>query len=75
MCDSNCCCCVPGKVMVIIGVVFSLIEVICAAVVNFHTFGFVLGLICFLGSAGFLLYLYKMSREDSNMSINEDEHS
>ena len=46
----------PGKIVAITAAVLALTEVIVAAVVNFHTFGFILGLLCLLASAGFLYY-------------------
>ena len=70
----NCCCCVPGKVMLIVAAVASLAEIICAAVYNFHTFGFVLGLLCMAGSVGFFIYLWKLSKSGDS-SIDENENS
>ena len=69
----NCCCCVPGRICVIIGVVLGLSEIILAAVVNFHTFGFLLGLLCMVGSAGFFFYLYKLAKSEEGGSMNDSQ--
>ena len=40
------CCCKINGIVVLIGLVAGLLELIAACVVNFHTFGFIAGLLC-----------------------------
>ena len=56
------CCCVPNKICAIVVGVIGLIELILAAVYNFHAFGFSVAIICLLASAGFSYYIFTAAK-------------
>lgn len=76
MCSKSGCCCVkPSKITSIVGFILSLIELILAAVYNFHAFGFSLAIIGLVSSVVFFFITRKDAKRtnDKRDSMRDED--
>ena len=76
-CKEGCCSCWTriNMPVLVIGMTISLMEVILASIVHYHTVGFWLGIIGLASTSTFCYYYYVERKEASNIVSHDDETS